>query len=134
MRLWASAGIIAVIILVGFVLSVPHAREVPSSSANASAATSTPMVTVHDSYRKGVHTITGSVLAPDACTPVSVEAMVEGGVASPQGILLALTMRGDTGVCLEVPTRINISTTILAPASLPISVTVNGAAASTTSS
>jgi hypothetical protein len=42
-------------------------------------------------------------------------------------------MPSDSGICLQVPTRISFHTTVSAPANLPISATVNGSLASTTS-
>ncbi len=132
-HLSTAATIIALVILVFFVLSVPRAREV-SQTQKQDIPAETPLVTVRDSYKKGVHTLTGTVLAPDACTTVTARAAVSGDATSSQKIVLMLTMPSDLGICLEVPTRITFSTTVTAPASLPISVTVNGAEASTTPS
>lgn len=132
-RLWVSATIIALIVLVGFVLSVPHTRDIPGTSASGTAVSSVPLVTLRDVFKKGMHTITGSLLAPNACTIVTAHASLQGDASSTESILVALSMPSDVGVCLELPTRVNFSTTIAAPARVPLFATVNGSAASTTS-
>ncbi len=130
-RLWTVAGIIATVVIVGFVLSVPRVRELPRPTTHeSSVATSVPVVTLRDTYKKGVHTLTGSVMAPNACTTVTAEASVEGDASVSQGILLALTLPPDSGICLEVPTSIKFSTTVNAPSGLAVKVTVNGVTAS----
>ena len=131
-RLWVAAAIIAFFVLVGFVLSVPHTRDVGKFQVNESVATSAPSVTLHDSFRKGLHTITGSVETPNACATVTAQASLSGEASSTNGILVELAISDDTGVCLQVPTRVNFTTTINASADLPITATVNGGAATTT--
>lgn len=133
MRLWVSAAIIAVVILLAFAFSVPHTRDV-LVKAVPEAPAGVPAVTLRDSFKKGVHTISGSVETPNRCTQVSASAMLTGDASSTQSILVAISMPPDTGVCLQVPSHANFETTLSAPASLPLSVTVNGALASTTSS
>jgi hypothetical protein len=133
-RLWAAAFIIAVVIVGGFALSVPRAREVreTSSEEKASTATGTPPVTIHDSVKKGLHTITGSVTAPNACAAVSAEASF---ASSTEPIIkLDITISEDSGVCLQVPTEIPFSASVAAPAAADIEARVNGLIASTTQS
>ncbi len=130
-RIWISAGIIAAVVLVGFALSVPHTRDVPHAPTAATAST-TPAVTLHDAYRRGMHTLTGTILAPDACSVVSADATLVGDASSSQSIALAISMPPDSGVCLILPTVMSFSATLSAPAQLPVTVTVNGAAATTT--
>lgn len=131
-RLSTAAIIIAGIILLLFVLSVPRAEGPAAPAPAQKSAAAPPTVTLSDSYKKGMHTISGSVVAPDACTSVSAAATLVGDAANPQGISLALTMPSSTGVCLQVPTRLSFSAAFAAPAALPIKVMVNGSAASTT--
>lgn len=132
-RLWIAATIIAFLIVVGFVLSVPHTRDVVREPVSRSATT-TPLVTLHDEFKKGLHTITGSVEAPNACTIVTARANLQGDASSIQSIQVALSMLADTNVCLQLSTHMDFSTTITAPAQIPITATVNGSAATTTSS
>ena len=134
MRLWASAAIIALVILVAFALSVPHTRNVGEKFSPPAETTSVPPVTLHDSFKKGVHTITGSVEAPNACAAVSVSAALAGSASSTQSIVVAISLQSDSGVCLQLPTQMNFQATLPAPASLPITVTVNGSPATTTPS
>lgn len=133
MRLWASAGIIALIVIAGFALSVPHTRDLAVIPKEPDATSSVPTVRVRDSYKKGVHTITGSILAPNACTAVEASASLEGSAPGSVRILLSISLPVDTGICLQIPTDIVFQTTVSGPASAPITVTVNGAVASTTS-
>ena len=138
-RLWVAAAIIAFIIIAGFVFSVPHTRDAARVPVSESVSV-VPLVTLHDAFKKGVHTITGSLLAPNAGTTVTARAALQGDASSTEslpaqaGIRVALSMPSDAGVCLELPTRVNFSATIAAPARLPLTATVNGFAASTTSS
>lgn len=131
-RLWVAAAIIAFIIIAGFAFSVPHTRDAARVSVSEGVPT-VPLVTLHDVFKKGLHTITGSLLAPNACTTLTARASLRGDASSTESILIALSMPSDVGVCLELPTRVNFSTTIAAPARVPLSATVNGFAASTTS-
>jgi len=132
-RLWISAGIIAFVILVVFALSVPHTRDVEVDSIPLSETENVSSVTLRDSFKKGVHTISGSIEAPNACTSINASATLVGNVSSKESILVTISMPSDSGICLQVPTRISFQTTVSAPANLPISATVNGFLASTTS-
>ena len=132
-RLWIAATIIAFLVVVSFVFSVPHTRDVIREPAPQSATT-VPLVTLHDGFKKGLHTITGSVEAPNACTIVTAQANLQGDASSTQSIQVALSMPIDANVCLQMPTRMDFSTTVTAPAQIPITATVNGSAATTTSS
>ncbi len=129
MRLWVAATIIAFFILITFALSVPHTRDVEVETALPSLTTSVPVVTLHNAFKKGLHTITGSIETPNACAAVSTEARVMSGASSTEHILVAISMRTDDGICLQLPTPIAFQTIITAPAHLPIIATVNGAPA-----
>ncbi len=132
-RLWAAAGIIALVILVGFVLSVPHTKDVGQTAAPRAAKAGVPSVTLHDAYKKGVHTLSGTVMASDACTTVSASATTT-AAASSTSIALSLNVPADSGICLELPTPLSFSTAVAAPPGAIVTVTVNGVIASTTSS
>lgn len=131
-RIWLAAGIVLLVIGVGFVLSVPHTNDGSAPRAQEVVATTTPEVTVHDTYRKGVHTLTGSLIVPNPCTPVSTEASILGDASTTERIALAITLTEDEGVCLQIPQKVTFSTTVTADADLPIDVSVNGKTASTT--
>jgi len=132
-RLWVSAGIIAFVVLVVFAFSAPHTRDLgvkPSSSATESV----PTVALHDSFKKGLHTITGSLSATNACAVVSASATLGSSASGTQNILIAVSLQSDSGICLQVPTRMDFKTMVSAPANVPITATVNGSSASTTPS
>ncbi|HEX8994007.1 MAG TPA: hypothetical protein VF803_02010 [Candidatus Paceibacterota bacterium] len=130
-RLWVAATIIALAIVVGFLISVPHTRDIPAEKEASVATSTTPTVSLRDSYRKGMHTLTGSVSAPNPCTALTATATVVGTTTS-QSILVALSLSDDSGICLQVITPLSFTTTVAAPAGLPINVTVNGKAATIT--
>lgn len=132
-RLLTAGAIIALVVIAGFVISVPHTRDLGIKPAAAEDPI-VPPVTLHDYYKKGVHTISGSIEVPNACTPVSVTATLSGSASSTQSILIAISSQNDSGICLQVPTRVLFKTMLTAPAALPIRATVNGAVATTTSS
>jgi len=131
MRLRAAAVIIALIVLIGFFISAPRVRD-GSQASTQHAATVTPDVTLHDVFKKGVHTVTGSLQAPNACAGVTALASLAGEITTPRGIVVAITMTPSDGVCLQLPTVLRFSTTISAPAKLPLTATVNGNNATTT--
>lgn len=136
MRLLASSAIIAATILITFAISVPRVRDIPVEPVISSAEkeTTVPIVTLNDSFKKGLHTITGSTETPNACTQVSAKASIVGDASGTQNILVEISTQPDSGVCLQVPAQTNFQTTISAPADLPITTTVNGSGASTTAS
>jgi len=134
MRLWVAATVIASLIVAGFLLSVPHTRDIVETAKSPASPILPPTVTLRDIFKKGVHTITGSVEASNACATVTAQASLDGESPETKSILVALSLQSDTGVCLQVPTRVNFSTTLAAPARLPMTATVNGLAATTTAS
>ena len=130
-RLWIAAAIIALVIIIGFILSVPHTRDA-SKAGNLNQSGDASLVTIHDSFKKGAHTITGSLSVPDACTTVTVRAVTIGDASTTEGIRIIVSMTKDTDVCLQLPTSESFSTNIVAPAHLPFSAIVNGEEATTT--
>ena len=127
-RLWVAAGIIALVVLAGFTLYVPHTRDTEAPQASVTATVVVPPVSVRDTYKKGVHTITGSLEIPNACVGVSATA-----TTTSESILLSISTRADTGVCLQLPTRATFSTTIVAPPNMPITATVDNVSTTITS-
>jgi hypothetical protein len=97
-----------------------------------SVPSAVPSVVVRDVFKKSVHTLTGSIEMPNACTTLSVEASVQGNASTTEYILIAISMPDDAGICLQLPTNRDFNTTLSASADLPIIVTVNGAPATTT--
>lgn len=133
-RLWVVAAIVASAVVVSFLFSVPRTSDVAPAGELSAARSAAPAISLRDSFKKGVHTITGSVEAPDACTTASAQALLEGDTPEQQHIVVAVSLEGGEGVCLELPTRVSFSATVAAPAGIPLSATVNGAAATTTGS
>jgi hypothetical protein len=135
MRLFLAATIIALTVLITFALSVPHTRDVIEKPSPAVVEESIiPFVSISDTYKKGIHTISGSLETPTSCTVVSATASPSGNAPATEGIVVSISVLPDTGVCLQLPARTRFETTITAPANLPIIVTVNGSLATTTPS
>jgi hypothetical protein len=132
-RLWVSAAIIAAIVLIAFALSVPHTQDL-KVEMKAIEAPSTPVVTLHDAFKKGAHTISGSIEVPNACTAITTSSALVGEASSTERILVSIGFEVDLGTCLQVPTEMLFKEIITAPAGLPVEATVNGVLASTTSS
>ncbi len=132
MRLRAAAAILAAVILLGFLISAPRTSEAPQALEATVVALVVPEVTLKDVYKKGTHTITGSLVAPNACASVEASATQTTDASSIEHIMVAITLTEGAGTCLEVPTTMTFSTTIAAPQGLPLRATVNGAPATTT--
>ncbi len=134
-RLLISSAIIAFVVLISFSLSVPHTRDIAQKPLSAAVTENVPVVTLRDAFKKGLHTISGSLQVPNACTAVSASATLAGNASSTEGmpaqagILVAISAQPDSGVCLQLSTQANFQTTISAPANLPFTVTVNGSEA-----
>jgi hypothetical protein len=128
-RLYLAAAIIAGVLVLGFLLSVPRVRDGEVVKETVENKT-IPPVALRDTYKKGTHTITGTVTAPNACATLSTSATTTGDPAG--AIVVEFTLTEGGGVCLQVPTPLKFSTTVASPEGLPISATVNGAVATTT--
>lgn len=128
-RLYLAAAIIAGVLVIGFLLRVPRVRdgEIVQETIESKAL---PVVVLRDTYKKGTHTITGTVTAPNACATLEARAVTTGDPAS--AIIVELTLTEDEGICLEVPTPLTFSMTVAAPEGLPLSATVNGVFSTTT--
>ncbi len=131
-RLWVAATIIALVLVAGFALSVPHTRDIASPTTLSAEASRVPSVNLRDVFKKGVHTISGSIKVPNVCTIVTTNAHTIGDASNTERILVEISIPKDTGVCLQLPTSIKFSVTASAPASVPITAIVNGSEASTT--
>lgn len=128
MRSWIIAGAL-IIALIGaygvYALKAGEGANAPKPPANSAPAAS--VVSVKDVYSKGIHTITGVVLAPDACTSI------ETTVATSSAPSLYLVTPADGDICLELPTEVPFSAEIDADATTSTMVYLNEVLATTTS-
>jgi len=131
-RLWLAATIIALVILVGFVISVPHTTHDKAPQQTKVVTPPVPSVAVRDGYRRGQHTLSGTLTAPNACATATTTASLAGSASSTERIQLAVSLTNETQICLQLPTPVTFTTTLVAPSGLPIEVRVNGVVASTT--
>jgi hypothetical protein len=134
-RLYLIAGAIALVIIAGFALSVPRLRDAGRSASEAPAAASaTPLVYLHDAYKKGTHSLTGKVAIADPCIPVSAEAhALPAASGTPPAILISLDIPPPTGVCLEETATATFMLTVAAGSDASFSASINGTDASTSS-
>lgn len=130
-HLWIATLIITLGIGTAFLLSVPHTTRDVTPTSETLVSTELPLVAFRDSVRQGLHTISGWYLGPTACTTVTATSTLVHDLDAGR-IVVMLSAPLDTQVCLRVPTKIQFSTTLAAPAALPVSIVVNGIAASTT--
>ncbi len=131
-RLSILATVIVGIIIAVFLLSAPHTRDVKNTTLSTVKLVSVPSIYIKDAFRKGKHTITGSITMSTPCTSLLATANATGSASTTIGILLKINMPKDTGICLQQPLKTSFSTTVIAPKSATITITVNGAIATTT--
>lgn len=125
-RLRILALIILGALIAGFVILVPRGK-VQSPTADAASTTSgIPEVTLVDSFKKGTHTISGSIVVYNACVAVATEALVIEDGANPSGIQISITRAPSEGICLELPTRIPFEKKVKAPRGLALTALVDG--------
>ncbi len=120
-----AIGVLIGIIAFSFFFSVPRTRDIVESTVLTTAMSEAPDVSLQDVFKKGVHTLTGSVEAQNACANLSVEALHEDAGAPEAHIRVAITLTPYEGTCLQLPTRMRFSAQISAPAKLPVVATVN---------
>lgn len=126
-RLYAAATIIAGAVLVSFLWSVPRVKDVEVQTEELQVASESlvaPAVELSTSYKKGTHTIEGTILAPNSCAVVSVEALPQGDPAT--SVVVAVTLTRSEVVCLQLPVTMEFETTVSAPEEVTFTTTVNG--------
>jgi hypothetical protein len=132
MSLKIALGVfVAVVIgIAGFALFIPHANKGGEQSPHLEQSTMLPSVSLSDSYKKGIHTISGTVEAPTPCITLTADTSVASG--TPDTISVMITMPADTGICLQVITDLPFNVTVAAGMDARIVALVNGVVASTT--
>ncbi len=121
------AGVLLVLAL-AFVLFVPHTSRVEPASLLATS--SPPAVLLHDAYRKGTHTLSGSFALKNPCTTFAAAVSATG---TPPAITVALSVGDDEGICLQEPATTTFSLSVKAPQGAAVSATVNGVPATVVS-
>ncbi len=125
-RFYLVIGILVAVLAFVFLFSVPRTYDDVDEQIIVVSETEAPKVSLKDVFKKGAHTLTGSIEAPNACASVDAEAMYEKDVSGEERISIAITLTQHDGICLQLPTQLRFSESVSAPADLPISVTVNG--------
>lgn len=92
-------------------------------------AASAPAVTYRDSFKAGVHTISGTVVLRNRCERLEASAVADTEV-DPPVVRVDLFIPEDTGICLELPTERAFSVSVEASDAAMVQVFVNGIPAS----
>ncbi len=88
-------------------------------------ATTTPAVTLKDSFKKGIHTITGTVTVPTPCTEIDANAAVD-SAQNPPVIQVNITTTASEGICLLRAENEAFTLKVTAPESATVVTSVDG--------
>ncbi len=127
-RVAGATIIILLVLILGFTLSVPRIQDVAeeSETLRTEESVTVPTLTLERSYRRGTHTLTGTLLVDTYCTMVTTEAVVTPEDVSPSVITLKLATEEVAGVCLMLAEERSFSVSIEAPEDSMVEVFVNG--------
>ncbi len=131
--------IIALILIAFGILSIfifsPHLTNNGNIAAHVSVATSTPhvitLVSLQNSYRRGKHTIKGSLVMPTPCYTITANTSMVPSTTPPV-IRLNLVVPIDTGRCLALTATTTFSTTQVAAKGAIIKAYINNTFATST--
>lgn len=131
-QFWVALLCVGIVLLAAYSISVERAREVAVPAPKVAAeAPPVALDSYADSYRRGTHTVSGSVAVPTPCYVVTAAATTDAS-STPERIRVDISAPPDTGSCLMLPDTKPFSVTATAPADADISLYVNGALATTT--
>jgi hypothetical protein len=127
---WIAIGTFFVVVLCAVLFFAIRITEGPSQAVRktATASSSVTLLSVKDSYSKGTHTVSGSVLVPTVCTPLTATSSV-----SETAIRVDVNSTEDTKVCLQLPATTTFKISADADIDTPVQIYVNGTLATTTS-
>lgn len=134
MRIWIGVGVFLGVLIIAFAFFVFRITEGPVTPTVSEPAVTiiSDVRNVADTYKKGVHTVHGTVTVPTACTEIEANASVDSESSSTPVIRVDLSAESDTGTCLMLPTNKTFSVQATLTGSAPIAVYVNGVLATTT--
>ncbi len=128
MRAWHFLAILLIVVVAAYAFYAYHTSEgvVPPKAAVKPSAT---LASITHAYAKGTHTVSGTVLAPDACTNVNATASF---ASSSDEIRVDIEAPADQGLCLQLPTAVTFSVKASGDSSATAAIYLNGALATTT--
>jgi hypothetical protein len=130
MRIALSVFLASIILVAGFVFSIPHANKDNEigPSVETKSLSILPTIFIHDTYKKGIHSITGSLAIPTPCMKATTEALVlpHEGSTTPQIIHIEISIPEDAGPCLQLAATSTFSASLSADANVVIEASVNG--------
>ena len=126
MRSWILAFALLIALIAAYAFYAIHAGGGAAAGERATARATATFVSVKDTYSGGTHSISGIVLAPDACA----EAVATTTIAD--GIRVDVTVPASEGICLEVPTKEPFAASASGDADAVVSVYLDGVFATTT--
>ncbi|GEM_PF-1792093 len=122
-------------IALGIAFSATHLPDAKVISSAPRVATSTPprsfLASFSSRYRRGVYTLSGSIVTPTPCYAVTAETALVPST-TPSQIKLSLSALSGTGICLELPATTTFETTQKAPQHSVIAVYLNNVLATST--
>lgn len=126
-RVTGSALIILLVLFLGFTLSVPRTKDIVEEGDALQTQESHPQPTLslERSYRRGTHTLTGTLLVDTRCTKLTTEVEVTPEGIVPPTITLRLATEDTAGVCLMLSEERAFSITADAPEDATVLVFVN---------
>ena len=126
MKIWMVAAAVVAVLIVGFIIVVPHTNE--DIRVREVAAPIVPPVFIHDAYKKGLHTLAVSVAAANPCAVVQGHSVLvpRPASSSPAVASVALTIAEDSGVCLQSVATTTLSFSLAGPSTVQLIATVNG--------
>lgn len=114
-----------IVVFLGTVLFALRTSEAPHTTEPLTASSTPPAVSLKDSYKKGAHTLTGSLTVPTPCHSVTASASFLPSEVPPT-IRVDVDAPADDGLCLTLPTDKTFSLSVSAPQDVPTVVYVNG--------
>ena len=116
--------VFAVILIAGITFFAVRTGREEAPKFDTKTETPTPVVTLKDSYKKGVHTYTGTYTVATPCHTISATATV--AVGTPDVVTIAITAPADEGMCVQVIATKTFTVTATAGKDAKVEVQVNG--------
>ena len=133
-RLLIIAGVLIALGVLSIFIFTPRLPDGTHTVASVAVTPATPVITLvslHDSYRRGKHTVTGALTVPTPCYVVTAQSSLVPST-TPQVIRLNLSVPADTGRCLLLSATTTFSVVQKATRSAFVKAYVNGTFATST--
>lgn len=133
-RLLIVTAVLVALIALSIFIFTPRLPDGKHKAVSVTATSTSPVITLvslHDSYRRGKHTITGALTVPTPCYTVTANSALVPST-TPEVIRLNLTVPTDAGRCLLLRATTTFSVIQKANRSAFVKAYVNGTFATST--